>query len=138
MSGWSLECEPEHFTDVDTLWRMDDKLTWLWSDGDPAKTHVETLGDMILEAFYAHKRVLINARKKSSTAAESSEWQTDKSVNSEDFHSPLVLLGHSALPPPRGGSASRVSPQSCQSHACGAHDTHACCARSNDHLLYLL
>ena len=32
------------------------------------------------------------------------------------FHSPLVLFGHSALPPPRGGSASRVSPQSCQSH----------------------
>jgi len=31
-------------------------------------------------------------------------------------HSPLVLFGHSALPPPRGGSASRVSPQSCQSH----------------------
>jgi len=30
--------------------------------------------------------------------------------------SPLVLFGHSALPPPRGGSASRVSPQSCQSH----------------------
>ena len=34
--------------------------------------------------FYAHKD-LINARKKSSTAAESSEWQTDKSVNSKDF-----------------------------------------------------
>ena len=28
-------------------------------------------------------------------------------------HSPLVLFGHSALPPPRGGSASRVSPRSC-------------------------
>ena len=31
-------------------------------------------------------------------------------------HSPLFLFGHSALPPPRGGSASRVSPQSCQSN----------------------
>ena len=32
-------------------------------------------------------------------------------------HPPLLsFLGHSALPPPRGGSASRVSPQSCQSH----------------------
>ena len=31
-------------------------------------------------------------------------------------HSPLVLLGHCALPPPHGGSASRISPQSCQSH----------------------
>ena len=49
------------------------------------QTHVETLGDMISEAFYAHKRDLINAREKSSTAAESSEWQTDKSVNSKDF-----------------------------------------------------
>jgi len=27
-----------------------------------------------------------------------------------------ILFGHSALPPPRSGSASRVSPQSCQSH----------------------
>ena len=27
----------------------------------------------------------------------------------------LSFLGHPALPPPRGGSASRVSPQSCQS-----------------------
>ena len=31
--------------------------------------------------------------------------------------SPLVLFGYSALPPLRGGSASRVSPQSCQSHS---------------------
>jgi len=116
ISGWSLECELEHFTDVDTLWRVEDKLRLLSPDGDLTKTHVETLVDMISEAFYAHKRDMINARKKSSTAAESSEWQTDKSVNSEDFHSPLVLLGHSALPPPRNGSASRVSPQSCQSH----------------------
>ena len=85
MSGWSLECEPEHFTDVDTLWRMDDKLTWLWSDGDPAKTHVETLGDIISEAFYAHKRVLINAHKKSSTAAESSVWQTVKNPHCSLF-----------------------------------------------------
>jgi len=28
----------------------------------------------------------------------------------------LSFLGHSALAPPRGGSTSRVSPQSCQSH----------------------
>ena len=28
----------------------------------------------------------------------------------------LSFFGHSTLPPPRGGSASRVSPQSCQSH----------------------
>ena len=32
------------------------------------------------------------------------------------------FFGHSALPPPHGGSASRVSPQSCQSHEslCGS------------------
>ena len=64
---------------------MDDKLTWLSPDGDPTKRHVKTLGDMISEAFYGHKRVLINARKKSSTATESSEWQTVKSVSSKDF-----------------------------------------------------
>jgi len=45
------------------------------------KKHVE----MISEAFYAHTRDLINARKKSSTAAESLEWQTVQSVNSKDF-----------------------------------------------------
>ena len=28
----------------------------------------------------------------------------------------LSVFGHSALPPPRGGGACRVSPQSCQSH----------------------
>jgi len=37
------------------------------------------------------------------------------------LYSPVSLsscpfFGHPALPPPRGGSASRVSPQSCQSH----------------------
>jgi len=88
LSGWSLESEPEHFTDVDTLWRMDDKLKWLSPDGDPTNTHVETLGDMISEAFYKHKRDLINesyGRQKKSTAAESSEWQTVESLNSKDF-----------------------------------------------------
>ena len=50
----------------------------------------------------------------------------------------LSFLGHPALPPRAGGVpqgsalnlVSRMSP-------CGAHDTHACCARSNEHLLYL-
>ena len=52
-------------------------------------------------------------------------------------HSPLVLFGHSALPPPRGGSASRVSPQSCQSHESLWGSWYSlCCALSNDHLLY--
>ena len=56
MSGWTLENEPEHFTGVDTRWRMDDRLTWLPLDGDVTGRHIGTLGDMISEAFYAHKR----------------------------------------------------------------------------------
>jgi len=85
MSGWSLECEPEHFTHVDTLWRMDHKLTWLPPNGDVTGAHVGTLGDMISEAFHAHKRREREARKKSSTAAESSEWELVTSVKSKDF-----------------------------------------------------
>jgi len=50
-------------------------------------------GDMISEAFYAHKIKEDNkrraeakeARKKSSTAAESSEWGLVTSVKSNDF-----------------------------------------------------
>ena len=52
---------------------MDDKLKWLPPNGDVTGAHVETLGDMISEAFRAHKRREKEARKKSSTAAESSE-----------------------------------------------------------------
>ena len=50
----------------------------------------------------------------------------------------LSFSGHPALPPARGGSASRVSPQSCQSHeslcvcVCALHGVsgiHAYCSR---------
>ena len=93
MSGWSLECEPEHFTGVDTRWRMDDTLTWLPPNGDVTGAHVGTLGDIISEAFHAHKKresearrkEAKEARKKSSTAAESSEWGLVTSVKSKDF-----------------------------------------------------
>jgi len=63
MSGWSLEYEPEYFTGVDTLWCMDDRLTWLPPDGDVTGIHVGTLGDMISEAFHAHKRKEGDARR---------------------------------------------------------------------------
>ena len=65
-----------------------------------------------------------------------SGWGSRSSfVSSLSFCSSFVLFGCLALPPPRGGSASRVSPQSCQSHMslCGL-----CCALSTDQLLYFL
>ena len=54
-------------------------------------------------------------------------------------HSPLVLYGHSALPPPRGGSASRVSTQSCQSHVSlwGTCYSHCCALRRHLLLCFL-
>jgi len=72
---------------------MDDTLARLPLNGDVTRAHVETLGDMISEAFYAHKIKEDNkrraeakeARKKSSTAAESSEWGLVTSVKSNDF-----------------------------------------------------
>ena len=72
---------------------MDDALTWLPPNGDVTGAHVETLGDMISEAYHAHKRregelrraEAKEARKKSSTAAESSEWGLVTSVKSNDF-----------------------------------------------------
>jgi len=72
---------------------MDDTLTWLPPDGDVTGAHVRTLGDMISEAFHAHKKrerearlkEAKEARKKSSTAAESSEWDLDTSVKKQGF-----------------------------------------------------
>ena len=63
MTGWTWETEPECFKDVDTKWHMDDKLTWLSQDGDPTKTFLEKLEDMISESFHAHDRGLRNARR---------------------------------------------------------------------------
>ena len=58
----------------------------------------------------------------------------------------LSFFEHSALPPPRGGSASRVSPQSCQSHeslwgscfVCFTHVTHICLVRDMTYFLCVL
>jgi len=60
---------------------------------DVTATHVGTLGDMISEAFHAHKRreyearlkEAKDARKKSSTAAESSECGLVTSGESNHF-----------------------------------------------------
>jgi len=93
LSKWSLLHEPEHFAGEDTLWTMDDTLTWLPPDGDVTGEHVETLGNMISEAFYAHLAAKKNkksadakkARKTSSTAAEALEWGGATSVQGNDF-----------------------------------------------------
>ena len=62
-------------------------------NGDVTGAHVETLGNMISEAFHKHKRTerekrlsdKNKARKKSSTAAEASEWDVVTSVKGNDF-----------------------------------------------------
>jgi len=93
MTGWSLQQEPAYFEGEDTLWNMDDTLTWLPPNGDVNGAHVETLGNMISEAFHNHKNSVSDkkrndakkAAKKSSTAAEASEWVQDTSVRGIDF-----------------------------------------------------
>jgi len=91
--GWSLQHEPQHFAGEDTHWSMDQPLTWLPSNGDVNAAHLETLGNMISEAFYQHKnkvraKINNNAKKidkQSSTAAEASDWNGVTSVHGTDF-----------------------------------------------------
>ena len=72
---------------------MDHTLTWLPPNGDVAGAHLETLGNMISEAFYQHKyaerdKKSANTkkdRKKSATAAGTSEWGGVTSVPGKDF-----------------------------------------------------
>jgi len=75
---------------------MEQTLTWLPPDGDVNGVHVETLGNMIFEAFYAHKSAVRTkrnedakrARKKSSqtsTVTEAPEWGGTTSVPGNDF-----------------------------------------------------
>ena len=93
MIGWSLQYEPEYFEGQDTLWNMDDTLTWLPPNGDVNGAYVETLGNLISEAFHRHKAAVGDKKrndakkevKKSSTAAEASEWGEDTSVHGIDF-----------------------------------------------------
>ena len=91
LEGWTLQIEPEHFAGTDTKWTMDQPLTWLPPDGNVNHRHLETLGNMISEAFHQHKMKMYNEEKKvkkSFTAAESSEWNGDKSVHGADFFKP--------------------------------------------------
>jgi len=72
---------------------MDHILTWLPPNGDVAGAHLDILGNMISEAFHQHKiknaDKIKNASKKidkkSSTAAEASDWNGDTSVHGTDF-----------------------------------------------------
>jgi len=91
LAGWTLQIEPEHFAGADTQWTMDQPLTWLPPDGNVNHEHLETLGNMISEAFHQHKQTkwdITKKNKKSSTAAEASDWNGDKSVHGTDFFKP--------------------------------------------------
>jgi len=82
MVEWSLQHEPERFAGQDTLWNMDDTLTWLPPNGDVNEAHVETLGNMISEVFHQHENAVADKKrhdakkegKESSTTAEASQW----------------------------------------------------------------
>jgi len=71
----------------------DQPLTWLPPNGDVNAAHLETLGNMISEAFHQHKfknrdKIKNDAKKidkKSSTAAEASDWNGVTSVHGTDF-----------------------------------------------------
>jgi len=89
MAKWTLQHEPEPFAGQDTLWTMDDTFTWLPPAGDAHAPHIETLGEMISEAFHNHwmavKSKKYNDAKKTakmtSTATEGSQWDGATSVN---------------------------------------------------------
>jgi hypothetical protein len=92
--GWMLETGLKYFEDVDIQWTMNDTLTWLSPDGDPAGTFSETLRHAISEAFWAlkteQKDAKITAARRSAAAKSSGSeitvalWSTDKSVNSKN------------------------------------------------------
>jgi len=90
LEGWTLQIEPQHFAGSDTQWTMDQPLTWLPPDGNVNHEHLETLGNMISEAFHQHKMKKSNAKrvKKAFTAAETSIWNADTSVHGADFFKP--------------------------------------------------
>jgi len=91
LAGWTLQHEPEHFAGTDTHWTMGQTLTWLPPDGNVNHMHLETLGNMISEAFHQHKLKMRHATKtvkKSSTAAEASDWNGVTSVHGADFFKP--------------------------------------------------
>ena len=87
---WSLQHEPERFEGQDTLWNMDDTLTWLPPNGDVTGEHVETLGNMISEAFHQHKNAVADkkrhdAKKEGKKSSTASEWGGVTSVRGTNF-----------------------------------------------------
>jgi len=92
LEGWTLQNDPEHFGGTDTRWTMGQTLTWLPPDGDVNHEHLETLGNIISEAFHQHKKKIRDAasktRKTSSTAAEGTDWNGVTSVHVTDFFKP--------------------------------------------------
>jgi len=91
LAGWTLQNKPEHFAGTDTQWTMDQTLTWIPPDTCTHDIHIETLGNMISEAFHQHNKHMINARfraKTSSTTAEGTDWNDDTSVHGADFFKP--------------------------------------------------
>ena len=92
LAGWTLQNEPEHFAGTDTHWTMEQTLTWLPPDGDVNNMHLETLGNMISEAFHQHKVKMRDAAryivKTSSTTAEVTDWNGFPSVHGADFFKP--------------------------------------------------
>jgi hypothetical protein len=92
LEGWTLQNDPEHFGGTDTRWTMGQTLTWLPPDGDVNHKHLETLGNIISEAFHQHKKKIRDAarkaRKTSSTAAEGTDWNGVTSVHGTDFFKP--------------------------------------------------
>jgi len=73
----------EYVTGVDTGWRMDDRLTWLPPDGDVTGIHVGTLGDMISEAFHAHKRKEGDARRSEPKEREARPLSPNERITSQ-------------------------------------------------------
>ena len=93
MANWTLQHGPEPFAGQETLWLMDDIFTWIPPDGDVRAPHIETLGEMISEAFHNHWLAIKgkkfrdkykdakNTAKMTSTATEGSQWDGAHSMN---------------------------------------------------------
>jgi len=96
MANWTLHPEPAPFAGQDTRWNMNDTFTWIPPDGDVRAPHIETLGEMISEAFHNHWTAIKSKRNKdkkkharqtaktakmTSTATEGSQWDGPNSVH---------------------------------------------------------
>jgi len=94
LAGWILQNPPEHFAGTDTRWTMGQTLTFLPPDPCIDANHLETLGNIISEAFHQHRRTFRDASaynrrvKTSSTAAEGTDWNGVTCVHGADFFKP--------------------------------------------------